>query len=95
MTNKNENDLYGRMTEDGYAYFSKSKNEYILVSEMNEVHIKNAILSMLFKWLNSLKELEIKEFIDELTNLEMFDYNLTLFQLKKELEKRIQEGDVK
>ena len=84
--NELEKDEYGRMTEDGYEYFSKSKNTYIPVSEMNEVHIKNAVINILQNWINYLKGVDIDEFLNTSKDVSMFA--LSYSELISELQKR-------
>lgn len=90
--NKLEQDEYGRMTENGYEYFSKSKNTYIPVSQMNEVHIKNAVLNILQEWVNYLRGVDIDEF---LTAKEDSKFGLSNSELMEELQKRQNEKKIK
>lgn len=84
--NELEKDEYGRMVEDGYEYFSRSKNAYIPVSEMNEVHIKNAVINILQNGINYLKGVDIDEFLNTQKDVSMFA--LSFSELMGELHKR-------
>lgn len=88
---KLEQDEYGRMTEDGYEYFSKSKNTYIPVSQMNEIHIKNAVLNILQEWVNYLRGVDIDEFLN--TKKDVSKFGLSLPELIEELQKRQDKKD--
>lgn len=79
---------YDKITEQECMYFSKSKKKYIPISEMNEVHIKNAILDILTEMIKHLKTLDITEFVnDPPLDIYMVPVNILMDELSMRVNK--------
>lgn len=55
------------LNKSGY-YYSNSRREYILISGMNTVHLRNAIGVLYTEWLQSLKTMTNKEMVRALSS---------------------------
>lgn len=53
-------------TKQGY-YFSESKGQ-LKIKDMPTPHIKNAIVKLMENWVQEIKQLEGREFIDRFAN---------------------------
>ena len=68
-------------------YWSQSRQQFLNISQMNSVHIRNAMNVLHKRWLDNMTELEVVpgEFLKK---LEAGPDDVTYSQLRSELERR-------